>query len=138
MSMAHGSCPSRFGLPIYDTTDASTQWENARHTRKAPSSWRSFTGDAKTSITNTNIDEALADFLSEVMAKKCAKDYGLGCVLVLHVRPLLTTIDDMKEFIASVQVPERHPFDDIFVTGDFRGGSSCGAGYGCWRLLRDV
>jgi hypothetical protein len=107
----------------YDKKDAEMQWKTARKEENAPDRWSG--GD---------IDRALVANISAGIAKKCRKDYGKNCVLVVAVRPGLTSDDEMEQMLSEIKIPEKTPFTCIYLMGDFPWTHSSWGGFRCWPL----
>jgi hypothetical protein len=107
----------------YDEHDAVMQWKTARGRPDAPDRWAGM-----------NFDEALIVNISERIAGKCSRDYGPNCVLVISVRPALTTGDEMEQMLSDIVIPERVPFAGIYLMGDFGSTASSKSESRCWQL----
>ncbi len=107
----------------YDKDDAAMQWKVARKEDDAPNHWMG--GD---------IDRTLAANVSGIIAKKCRNDYGRDCVLVVAVRPALTSGEEMEQMLSMIEIPKKTPFTGIYLTGDFPWTGTNRGGFRCWRL----
>lgn len=107
----------------YDDADAKWQWQAARGFTNRPTGW-----------SGANFDAGLVGAINNILAEKSAKDYGSNCILVVHVRPPLTTINDMRELLNDIRLPPRQPFRAIYLSGDFPTSADSAGGYACWRL----
>lgn len=67
-------------------------------------------------------------------SQKCRKEYGKNCVLVVAVRPGLTSVDEMEQMLSEVKIPEKTPFTGIYLAGDFPWTDSSRGGFRCWLL----
>lgn len=105
------------GTAYYGYADAELQWKAARGSPDAPKDWAGM-----------DFEDKMVDDITAIIAEKCGKDYGPSCVLVMHVRPKLTTINDLRAQIDRITIPSVHRFDGIYLSGDFPDG------YSCWRL----
>jgi len=103
--------------------DAELQWKTARKEADAPHGW--LGGD---------FDRTLVSNISAGIAKKCRKDYGKDCVLVVAVRPGLTSADEMEQMLSEIKIPDETPFTGIYLTGDFPWTDSSRGGFRCWPL----
>jgi hypothetical protein len=107
----------------YDKEIAEMQWKTARKEEDAPQGW--IGGD---------FDRMLVSNINAGIAKKCRNDYGKDCVLVVAVRPGLTSAEEMEEMLSEIKVPEKTPFTGIYLTGDFPWTDSSRGGFRCWLL----
>ncbi len=112
------------GTAYFDDADAAFQWKAARGAPNAPRAWSGI-----------DIENGIVENINAIIARKCqGTDYGPRCVLLVHVRPKLTTIADMRELLRDIKLPSRIPFDGVYVSGDFPDGSYSPGGYSCWRI----
>ena len=107
----------------YDEDDAEMQWKTARKEADAPDRWSGGDFD-RTPVSN----------ISAGIAKKCRKDYGKDCVLVVAVRTGLTSVEEMEHMLSEIKIPEKTPFTGIYLTGDFPWIDSSRGGFRCWPL----
>jgi hypothetical protein len=107
----------------YDKDDAAMQWKAARREDDAPARW--IGGD---------IDRTFVANIRVGIAKKCLKDYGKDCVLVLAVRPGLTSAEEMEQLLSEIKIPQKTPFTGIYLTGGFPWTDSSRGGFRCWQL----
>jgi hypothetical protein len=107
----------------YDRDDAEMQWKTARKEASARDRWSG--GD---------FDRALVTNISVGIAKKYPKDYGKDCVLVVAVRPGLTTAEEMEQMLSKIEIPGKNPFTGIYLIGDFPWTDSSRGGFRCWCL----
>lgn len=105
------------GTAYYDRADAKARWSVARALPHAQRGWAGI-----------NFEDQMIENIGAIIAEKCGKDYGLRCVLVVHVRPMLTTVEDMWVRLNDIKLPARIPFDGIYLSGDFADN------YSCWQL----
>jgi hypothetical protein len=108
----------------YDKLDAEMQWKTARKESDAPDSW-----------TGGDVDRSLVSNINKAITKKCANDYGKNCVLLVTVRPALTSGDEMEQLLPEIKIPRRIPFTGMYLMGDFPWTESCRGGFRCWQLL---
>jgi hypothetical protein len=112
------------GTAYYDDADAVLQWKAARGSPNAPRVWCGI-----------NFENGMVENINAIIAGKCqGTDYGPRCVLLVRVRPKLTTIADMRKLLNDIKLPSRTPFDGIYVSGDFPDSSDSPGGYSCWRI----
>ena len=108
----------------YDKKDgAAMQWKTARKEEGAPDRW-----------SGRDFDRTLVSNISAGIAKKCRKDYGKDCVLVVAVRPGLTSAEEMEQMLSDIKIPEKTPFTGVYLTGDFPWTDSSRGGFRCWPL----
>jgi hypothetical protein len=107
----------------YDAAHARLLWGNARDLPNAPTSW-----------TGCNFDEALMKNIERHIHKKCSLSYGPGCVLLASIRPAMTVHEEVEELLQTIQMPERIPFDGVFLAGTFPISSRSRGGYRVWAL----
>jgi len=107
----------------YDQRDAEMQWKTARQKLDAPDRW-----------SGANVDQRLTTDINTRIAEKSAKDYGRDCVLVVNIRPALTTVEEMERMLSEIKMLESNPFAGIYLAGVFPQTSSSGGGFKCWRL----
>jgi hypothetical protein len=109
-----------------DRDDAAMQWKAARKEDDAPYGWsgRDFDRTLVSNIRN----------ISAAIAKKCRKDYGKNCVLVVAVRPAITSDDEMEQMLSEIKIPEKTPFAGIYLTGEFPRTDSSRGGFRYWQL----
>jgi hypothetical protein len=108
----------------YDNRDdAAMQWKAARKEDDAPYRW-----------SGRDSDRTLVSNISETIAEKCRKDYGKDCVLVVAVRPAITSDDEMEQMLSEIKIPEKTPFPGIYLTGEFPWTDSSRGGFRCWQL----
>ena len=107
----------------YDNQHATFLWKNARNVPDAP---QKFSGQ--------DFDTSLVENISRQIAAKCAKAYGRGCVLLVTVRPVLTTAEEMDELQKGITLPESVPFDAIFLSGNFAIRAPSLTSYRVWQL----
>ena len=107
----------------YGQDEALMQWQNARQRPNAPAEWE-----------GTNFNDALRTNIELNIAKKCAKAYGNNCILLVSVRPGLTTIPKMHEILSKVVLPAEITFSGIYVAGEFPFGIDAKGGYYAWQL----
>jgi hypothetical protein len=116
--------PLEVTVAYYDAGHATMLWKNARDVPGAPDSWSSRRPDQK-----------LVGSVNMAMAKKAAKDYPPGIVLVVAVNPDLTDAEEFARLLPAVRVPTNHSFVGIYVGGLFpasSGGSP--GGYFWWKM----
>jgi hypothetical protein len=106
-----------------EQSDAAMQWDAARQKANAPDSWSG--GD---------FDQALIKNINAAIAKKCRNDYGKDCVLIVAVRPGLTTDYEMEQILSEIKTPQKTPFIGIYLTGNFPWTDSSRGGFRCWRV----
>ena len=118
---------SRISLEIvdcyYDSNHAKVVWQNARSLPDAPTRW-----------CGKDFDQALVATLNRHIQAKCEKTYGPGCLLVVHIRPNLTTYKDMEELMPDVKIPEEHSFAGIYLMGDFGISARSTVTHALWKL----
>ena len=111
-------------VAYYDAGHAKMLWQNARGLSDAPDSWSSKGPDQK-----------LVDSITLALAKKSAKAYPSGCVLLVVVYPDLTDADEFASLMPEIRVPAGHPFAEIYIGGLFPASSSGSAGgYSWWKV----
>lgn len=111
------------GTAYYDNADAALQWATVRGSGNAPPGWSGIDFEAE-----------MVGNISKIIANKCRDDYGPRCVLLVHVRPKLTTIADMRGLLDQIKLPTGIRFDGIYLSGDFPSASDSPGGYSCWRI----
>jgi hypothetical protein len=119
-----------FGVEVgngyYDEREAELKWTCVR------------TNETKGMWSGVNSDEALADSLTLIIEKKKSKNYPQGTMLVMFVRPPITSISDMERVVPRIAVPGEHPFSAVFLIGDFPDSASMSAseagGLVGWKL----
>jgi len=77
-------------------------WQNARGSSDAPDSW-----------STKGPDQKLIDSVSLALAKKSAKAYPPGCVLLIVVYPDLTDAEEFASLMPEIRVPAGHGFAEI-------------------------
>lgn len=107
----------------YDSAHAKLLWGAARSLPDNPRSWSGI-----------NFDERLIKDIEKQIHKKCALAYGPRCVLLVSVKPPLTTWKEMKELLRSLALPEHVPFDGIYLAGVFPTSPDSQGGYYVWPL----
>lgn len=107
----------------YDPAHARWLWASARKLPNAPVSW-----------SGVNFDRALLHDIERQIQKKCNLSYGSNCVLLVSVSPPLTSAKDTDELLSDIVLPDRIPFDGIFLTGEFPTSSHSKGGYYVWPL----
>jgi hypothetical protein len=113
-------------VAYYDDGHARMLWQNARNVGGAPDLWSSKSPDQK-----------LVDSVTMALAKKSAKAYPSGCMLLVVVYPDLTDAEEFASLRQGIVVPPSHPFAEIYVGGLFpvsSAGSS--GGYSWWKVSR--
>jgi hypothetical protein len=108
-------------VAYYDAGHATMLWQNARGLSDAPDSWSSKGPDQK-----------LIDSVTLALAKKSAKAYPTGCVLLVVVYPDLTDAEEFFSLMPDIRVPDGHPFAEIYVGGLFPAFSSGSVGGHSW------
>jgi hypothetical protein len=78
------------------------------HVGGAPNLWSSKSPDQK-----------LVDSVTMALAKKSAKAYPSGCMLLVVVYPDLTDAEEFASLRQGIVVPPSHPFAEIYVGGLF-------------------
>ena len=101
----------------YDCADAESRWATARGLTHTVVWW-----------SGVNFEDQVVGNVNAVIERKCRYDYGAPCLLVVHVRPPLTTIEEMRERLGDIRLPSGTPFDGIYLSGDFPDS------YSCWRI----
>jgi hypothetical protein len=81
-------------------------------------------------------DEKLVAAVDCQIAKKCGMAYGGGCALLVTVRPYLTTARAMELLLRRISIPERSPFDAIYLAGEFPMSSDSPYGYRVWQSVQ--
>jgi len=99
----------------YNFLDAKIRWMHARNAPDAPTIWM-----------GTDLEASLVKSINGELADKCAKAYGVGCVLLISVMPNLTTAAMMRDVWGKLALPERNPFEGIYVVGQFAPSSRLG------------
>jgi hypothetical protein len=113
-------------VAYYDAGHATMFWQNACDLPDAPDSWSSKGPGQK-----------LVDSVNLALAKKSAKAYPAGCVLLVVVYPDLTATEEFASLMPEVRVPDGHPFAEIYVGGLFPASSSGSVGgYSWWTVCR--
>jgi hypothetical protein len=107
----------------YDPRDASFQWQNARKHAGAPSSW-----------VGKNFNVALKENIIARIEVKCRKAYGQGCILLVSVRPGLTSMPDFQKLLKDLSIPEWVPFEAIYIAGEFPATIDARSGYYAWQV----
>jgi hypothetical protein len=107
----------------YDAAHAKLLWGNARELPNAPHSW-----------SGCDFDEALIKDIERQIHKKCLLAYGSGCVLLVSVRPPVTVHEEVTELLDTLLMPDRVPFEGIFLAGTFPVSSRSHGGYHVWAL----
>jgi hypothetical protein len=107
----------------YNNADALVMWQNARKLPNAPKRW-----------SGVGFDEDLIANINTGLKEKCAKAYGSACWLIISLRPAMTTAEEVSDMMGGITIPERNPFDAIYLTGVFPVSTSSAGGYRCWRL----
>jgi hypothetical protein len=122
-------CDGTRELPIevvsthYNEDYARMLWGHARNDSRAPDS-----------MFFVEPDKQLLHDIEQQMAKKCDKKYGRGCVLLVTVRPNLTTARTMQELIPALKLPNAVPFEAIYLAGRFPAGYDSDHSYHVWQL----
>jgi len=111
----------------YNQLDAAIRWQNARRKENAPKSWR-----------GVNCDDSLIEHINIRLEEKCKKSYGKNCILVIYVRPYITSIEELADRLSEIQIPERNPFLKIYLTGDFPDSTKSKGGYQCWEISKSI
>jgi len=106
----------------YDGVDAEVLWQAARK-RPGPTSWE-----------GEGIDAKLISSINDEVEGKCAKLYSSDTILIVYVRPSLTTWPDLQELAPNLKLPKNIPFESIYLSGDFPGAVDSDQGYHCKRL----
>jgi hypothetical protein len=97
----------------YDENNAAMLWQNARGVRGAADLWM-----------GKEPDQTLIKHINRMIAKKCSKPYPERCLLIVQIYPDLTDADEMNAMRDQIEIPERHPFAEIYVGGLFPSSSS--------------
>src|SRR5258706_7827791 len=92
----------------YDALQAGFLWMPARRRADAPRIWE-----------GVDFEKGLIRSINDQLANKCQKDYGRGCVLLISVHPTVTTATMMKEVLEDLVIPERNPFEGVYLVGHF-------------------
>ena len=92
----------------FDALQSRFLWMPARGRAGAPRVWE-----------GVDFEKGLIRSINEQLAAKCQKDYGPGRVLLISVHPTVTTATMMREVLEDLVVPERNPFDGIYLVGHF-------------------
>lgn len=81
-------------------------------------------------------DNQLIQAINTQLSKKATMRYGDNCILVIYVRPQVTTFEEIEARLCDIEVPKNQGFMAIYLAGDF-GISSSGAvgGFHCWELM---
>ena len=109
----------------YDAANATMLWQDARAVPGAPDMWSSKSPDQK-----------LVGSVNSALAKKCAKPYPPGCVLLVALYPDLTSAEELADLTPEISVPADHSFAGIYVGGMFPVSShGSPGGYHCWKLV---
>jgi hypothetical protein len=92
----------------YDAADAKRQWKGARKAPDAPKRW-----------SGADPDRRLLGDIEWQIRKKCRLAYGPNCILVVSVRPAITSEITMKELLRDLQLPDKIPFIGVYLSGNF-------------------
>jgi hypothetical protein len=118
---------SRIGIEItscyYNSHDAKVQWQNARGLPDAPWCW-----------SGVDFDQALIADINKRIQVKCGKPYGPDCFLLVYVNPSLTTYEDMERLMPDINIPQQHPFAEIWLVGNFGVNATSKVHEAIWRL----
>ena len=109
----------------YDDLDAKFKWETARGSPNPPIRWE-----------GVDFDNKLIDHINARLEDKCQKSYGRSCFLVLNLSPYVTAAEEIEAMLPNILVPERNPFEAIYLTGYFPEGIMIGQStYHCWQIV---
>jgi hypothetical protein len=118
---------ARIGIEIttcyYDSHDATVQWQNARSRPDAPWCW-----------SGVDFDQALIADINKRIQAKCGKSYGPDCLLLVYIRPSVTTFKDMERLMPDVNIPEQHPFAGIWLMAGLGINASSEVTDALWEL----
>jgi hypothetical protein len=110
----------------YDSDHARLLWGHAREVPDTPNSW-----------SGVDFDEALLRDIERQIHKKCKLSYGPNCVLLVTVRPPMTVWEEVEELLYLLKLPERIPFDGVFLAGTFPMSTRSTGGYRVW-VFKDI
>jgi len=83
----------------YDSADVELRWKIARGVPSAPDHW-----------SGVNFNDALVSHITSQVAKKALNSYGESCILVVNVRPAITSASDIKRRLEKMSIPPEHSF----------------------------
>jgi len=110
----------------YDDKHAETLWQSARDEPGAAQEWKSEEPDRK-----------LVEFVNERLRDKCGKPYPDGCILLLKLKPTITTGQEFKQLISEIRIRPGSPFAEIYIAGLFPMGSrGSPGGCNCWKVAK--
>lgn len=92
----------------YDAKDAQFKWLGHRTDPNAPREWSKI-----------NFHTSLIKFINDGVVEKCSAKRGTKCLLLIDVEPTLTTPRELRNLLKEVVVPERNPFEGIYMVGHF-------------------
>jgi hypothetical protein len=92
----------------YDASDAKRQWKGARKAPDAPKRW-----------SGAEPDRRMLGSIEGQIRKKCRLAYGPNCILVVSVRPAVTSEITMEELLSDLQLPDKIPFIGVYLSGNF-------------------
>lgn len=104
----------------YNSDYAEFLWGFTRPNWKAPADW---------SIDDRDPDRLLVEAVSRAISRKSTKDYGPNCVLLVYVRPAVTTAGELKTLLRKQSPSADPPFAGVYVVGPFPGTTSAPSGY---------
>jgi len=74
-------------------------------------------------------DRSLAQAVAGAISEKSRKDYDPNCVLLVYVRPALTTAAELKAILVAQAISAAPSFAAVYVVGTFPGTTSRAGGY---------
>ena len=107
----------------YDPDHAKWLWGHARGRTDTSVKWE-----------GSEFDTGLLRSVETKITKKCLKQYGPDCVLVVSALPSLTSAAELDALLGGIILPAQVSFRSIYLTGDFPTTSSENGGYNVWVL----
>ena len=92
----------------YDAADAKRHWKGARKAPDAPKRW-----------SGADPDRRLLGDIDWQIRKKCKRSYGPNGLLVVTVRPAITSEIDMEELLRDLELPDKIRFVGVYLSGHF-------------------
>ena len=103
---------TQIGLEItaayYDSDHAKFLWQSPRKFENALTNW-----------SGVNFDDRLVENIFGCIESKAKKPYGKDCILLIYVRPGITSFNELIEIIQAHQQPNQISFSSVYVVGSF-------------------